>query len=170
MFLRKLSSISLVAIVFCCNAPMAFPASGTDQSAPRNKENQKERKKDIGALEKAVEKALEKSAKSTPSTHKDALRVWKNFKQDSPRPNWTYRSWGHNLAELVRQEKVVLDSQAVVADMFGVLYEKGLISKHAVFVLATDVWSYLVYRYGIPEWDKPEHRMNQERPSKETPV
>lgn len=134
---------------------------------PASKESKKPLK---SALEKAVKKALDQSQKKAPSIHEDALRVWKHFKQHSPQPHWSYRSWGHNLVELVRKQDIVLDTQASVADVFGILYEMKLISKHAVFVLAVETWSYLVHRYGIPDWDKPEHSLNKKRPKQEVSV
>lgn len=49
---------------------------------------------------------------------------------------------------------MAFDSQGKILQVFTVLYRKGLISEHAALVLTSAAWSHLVYREGIPDWEK----------------
>jgi hypothetical protein len=106
-------------------------------------------------LVKAVEEALEAIRKDAPQVHQDALRVWKNFKRKSCPPNYTYRFWGAKIILWLQDNReMAFPSEKKVFEVFQILYHKGLISEHAVLLLTTAAWNNLVYREGVPDWEK----------------
>jgi hypothetical protein len=106
-------------------------------------------------LVKAVDEALEAIRKDAPQVHQDSLRVWKNFKKKSCPPNYTYRFWGIKIILWLKDHKeMAFSSERSVFAVFQILYHKGLISEHAVLLLTTTAWNNLVYREGVPDWEK----------------
>lgn len=119
------------------------------------------------ANEQDIDAALAYSKKHLPSIHEDALRVWKNFtgKSDpNSDPSHTYRSWARNLVIWLRKDRhLTFESQDRVAVVFKILKDKNLISPKAAILLTQDVWSYLIYREGVPDIEKhlPSNKKNQ---------
>ena len=148
----------LATIIFACCDSYAQSYSELMNEAER----EKTARADI-SLEDHVQAALDHFAKTAPKFHSDCLRVWKNFKKGID-PHYSYRSWGIRFIMWLKQERnVTFASQSQVGDVFAILYKKGLISKHAVLVLTANVWSYLVYREGIPDIDKQDRSRNNNR-------
>jgi hypothetical protein len=141
-----------ILVIFCCNF---FAVNSVILEIPDEYEAKKPAEAEvIDPLGVDVQAALDHFAKTAPDFHKDCLRVWKNFKKGI-NPHYSYRSWGSNFILWLRNERnLTFASQAQVGDVFAILHRKGLISKHAVLVLTANVWSYLVYREGIPDIEK----------------
>lgn len=112
-----------------------------------------------------VEAALAYSKKRFPRVHEDALRVWKDFKSGESEPHYTYRFWGRNMVLWLRKERgLSFEAEEKVAEVFIAIHKTGKISKDAAILLTTDVWSFLVYREGIPDRGKrtPPHQHKKE--------
>lgn len=110
---------------------------------------------DDPTLVKAIEEALVSIKKESPTVHEDALRVWKNYKENSKPANYTYRFWARSLIVWLKDnKKIVFDSEKKVGAVFTILWHKKLISPHAVLVLTVDCWAHLRYLEGSPGWEK----------------
>lgn len=139
----------------CLSTVWAKSPDSSSQVPPEAEQPKKviEFSKDVLAI------VLGESKKKSPTVHEDALRVWKNFNEKSPEPNYVYRFWARDIIESLKREHVVFDDEAKVALVFKTLFDLGLISEHAVVTLTRDCWGYLVHREGIPGW---EHKMPKE--------
>jgi hypothetical protein len=126
----------------------AAPQRLVDQQVPNTNRHDPD-------LVKAVDEALEAIRKDAPQVHQDAMRVWKNFKKKSCPPNYTYRFWGVRIILWLKDHKeIAFPSERKVFEVFQMIYHKGLISEHAVLLLTTSAWNNLVYREGVPDWEK----------------
>ncbi|WP_156962085.1 hypothetical protein [Candidatus Paracaedibacter symbiosus] len=102
-----------------------------------------------------IEAALASLKKRCPHVHEDSLRVWKNFKSGQTDPNYTYRFWARDMVLWLRKERgLTFESESKVGEVFHQLEAIGHISKDAVILLTTDVWSFLTYREGVPEIER----------------
>ena len=90
--------------------------------------------------------------KNSPQVHEDALRVWKHFKSGMSEPHLTYRFWARDMILWLRKNRrLSFETQEKVGEVFRLLHNLGTISKDAAILLTTDVWSFLVYREGVPD-------------------
>mgnify|MGYP001100999594 CR=1 FL=1 len=109
-----------------------------------------------------VESVLAYLKKHSPQVHEDALRVWKDFKSGKSEPHYTYRFWARDMILWLRKNRgLCFETQEKVGEVFRLLHELGAISKDAAILLTTDVWSFLIYREGIPDMEQrmlsPQH-------------
>jgi hypothetical protein len=157
---KIICSISAILAAFSMEAfGEATPQLLTTQQAPTTN-------RDDSDLAKAVDEALDAIRKDAPQVHQDALRVWKNFKKKSCPPNYTYRFWGVRVILWLKDHKeIAFPSERKVFEVFQIIYHKGLISEHAVLLLTTSAWNHLVYREGVPDWDKKYEDRAPERDS-----
>ena len=135
-------------------------AEAPSQSLPNNNSQAVPFEK-VELTDKILDDVLADSKKKSPSVHEDALRVWKNFNEKSGEPNYVYRFWARDIIETLKHKNVVFNSEAKVAEVFKKLFDRQIISGHAVVTLTRDCWGYLVHREGIPGW---EHKLPQEEP------
>lgn len=102
-----------------------------------------------------IEAALADQKKKCPHLHEDALRVWKNFKSAKTDPNYTYRFWARDIVLWLQKNRgLSFNTEEKVAKVFMILFEKEIISKDAERLLTNDVWSFLIYREGMPERER----------------
>lgn len=140
------AGLAIIGMMFGHSLQAAMP------SLPQSQESEEKIKK---ASKADVEAALAYLKKRSPQVHEDALRVWKNFKSGLSEPHYTYRFWARDMILWLRKKRgLTFETQEKIGEIFKILHELVAISKDAVILLTTDVWSFLVYREGVPDLEQ----------------